>query len=62
MKSSNVFFECVLKAFQETIAVFQQKNETFKTASREVGDEVSVSAVVKDSSGIFVEGIDLPKM
>lgn len=29
-----------IKAFQETVAVFQQKNETFKTASKEV-DEVS---------------------
>ncbi|RXN29903.1 PH domain-containing 4-like isoform X1 [Labeo rohita] len=30
-----------IKAFQETIAVFQQKNETFKSASKEVADEVS---------------------
>ncbi|XP_051544579.1 FYVE, RhoGEF and PH domain-containing protein 4-like isoform X2 [Myxocyprinus asiaticus] len=30
-----------IKAFQETIEIFQQKNETFKTASKEVLDEVS---------------------
>lgn len=30
-----------IKAFQETIAIFQQKNETFKSASKEVVDEVS---------------------
>ncbi|XP_058628605.1 FYVE, RhoGEF and PH domain-containing protein 4 isoform X2 [Onychostoma macrolepis] len=30
-----------IKAFQETIEIFQQKNETFKSASKEVADEVS---------------------
>uniref|UniRef100_A0A8C2GXG7 FYVE, RhoGEF and PH domain containing 4b n=1 Tax=Cyprinus carpio TaxID=7962 RepID=A0A8C2GXG7_CYPCA len=32
-----------IKAFQKTIEIFQQKNETFKSASKEVVDEVSVS-------------------
>uniref|UniRef100_A0A8C0Y459 FYVE, RhoGEF and PH domain containing 4b n=1 Tax=Cyprinus carpio carpio TaxID=630221 RepID=A0A8C0Y459_CYPCA len=31
-----------IKAFKETIEIFQQKNETFKSASKEVADEVSV--------------------
>ncbi|XP_067283122.1 FYVE, RhoGEF and PH domain-containing protein 4 isoform X2 [Pseudorasbora parva] len=30
-----------IKAFQDTIEIFQQKNETFKSASKEVVDEVS---------------------
>ncbi|XP_051546718.1 FYVE, RhoGEF and PH domain-containing protein 4-like isoform X3 [Myxocyprinus asiaticus] len=30
-----------IKAFQETIDIFQQKNETFKSASKDVLDEVS---------------------
>uniref|UniRef100_A0A8C0Y5Q9 FYVE, RhoGEF and PH domain containing 4b n=1 Tax=Cyprinus carpio carpio TaxID=630221 RepID=A0A8C0Y5Q9_CYPCA len=30
-----------IKAFKETIEIFQQKNETFKSASKEVADEVS---------------------
>ncbi|KAK7129632.1 hypothetical protein R3I93_019320 [Phoxinus phoxinus] len=30
-----------IKAFQETIEIFQQKNETFKSASKEVVEEVS---------------------
>ncbi|XP_043092906.1 FYVE, RhoGEF and PH domain-containing protein 4 isoform X2 [Puntigrus tetrazona] len=30
-----------IKAFQQTIEIFQQKNETFKSASKEVADEVS---------------------
>uniref|UniRef100_A0A8B9L8G2 FYVE, RhoGEF and PH domain containing 4a n=1 Tax=Astyanax mexicanus TaxID=7994 RepID=A0A8B9L8G2_ASTMX len=33
-----------IKAFQETIEIFHQKNETFKTASKEV-EEVSVSII-----------------
>ncbi|KAI1882086.1 hypothetical protein AGOR_G00247070 [Albula goreensis] len=33
---------CVWQAFQETIAIFQQKNETFKSASKEV-EEVSTA-------------------
>lgn len=34
---------CGLQAFQETIEIFHQKNETFKSASKDV-EEVSVSA------------------
>uniref|UniRef100_A0A8C2ALM0 FYVE, RhoGEF and PH domain containing 4b n=1 Tax=Cyprinus carpio TaxID=7962 RepID=A0A8C2ALM0_CYPCA len=30
-----------IKVFKETIEIFQQKNETFKSASKEVADEVS---------------------
>uniref|UniRef100_A0A673MQ38 FYVE, RhoGEF and PH domain-containing protein 4-like n=1 Tax=Sinocyclocheilus rhinocerous TaxID=307959 RepID=A0A673MQ38_9TELE len=32
-----------IKAFRKTIEIFQQKNESFKSASKEVVDEVSVS-------------------
>ncbi|XP_066540335.1 FYVE, RhoGEF and PH domain-containing protein 4a isoform X2 [Hoplias malabaricus] len=35
-----------IKAFQETIEIFHQKNETFKTASKEV-EEVSISELGK---------------
>lgn len=45
-------FHCgsfVLQAFKETIEIFQQKNETFKSASKEVADEVSVSTKVQNS-------------
>ncbi|KAG1932481.1 FYVE, RhoGEF and PH domain-containing protein [Pimephales promelas] len=38
-----------IKAFQETIEIFEQKNETFKSASKEVVDEVSVSRNVQNS-------------
>ncbi|XP_018603057.1 FYVE, RhoGEF and PH domain-containing protein 4a isoform X3 [Scleropages formosus] len=36
-----------IKAFQETIAIFHQKNETFKTASKEVDVEVSAAELGK---------------
>lgn len=39
-RESNVVF--VLQAFQETIEIFQQKNESFKNALKDV-EEVSVS-------------------
>ena len=51
----------MLQALQETIAVFQQKNESFKTASKEV-EEVSVSStdpVSPPSVPPHCEGTDL---
>lgn len=38
----------MFQAFKETIEIFQQKNETFKSASKEVVDEVSVSRKVQN--------------
>ncbi|KAM9480861.1 FYVE, RhoGEF and PH domain-containing protein 4a isoform 2-T2 [Clarias gariepinus] len=39
--------ESWIKAFQETIGIFHQKNETFKMAAKEVDEEVSITDLGK---------------